>query len=102
MAQLIMDRQKRLLVSYDTQQIALQKADYINKMGLGGAMWWELDADKAESTGKALVRTVKEALVPLEQRQNELHYPGSSASLSSRFRLMLIQAEYDNLRKGMQ
>ena len=68
-------------------------------------MWWELDADKAESTGGALVRTVKEALGPLEQKQNELSYPGSSAplfpSLSSRTHI-LMRLEYDNLRKGMQ
>jgi chitinase len=43
-------------------------------------MWWELDADKEESTGGALVRTVKEALGGLEWRENELGYPGSSES----------------------
>lgn len=44
-------------------------------------MWWELDADKPENTGGALVRTVKEALGPLQQKENELHYPGSSVYL---------------------
>lgn len=43
-------------------------------------MWWELDADKEESTGGALVRTVKEALGQLEWKENELGYPGSSES----------------------
>lgn len=43
-------------------------------------MWWELDADKAESTGGALVRTVREALGQLEWKENELSYPGSSES----------------------
>jgi len=43
-------------------------------------MWWELDADKEESTGGALVRTVKEALGQLEWKENELGYPGSSKS----------------------
>jgi chitinase len=71
-------RNKRLLISYDTQAIAIQKANYINQKNLGGAMWWELDADKEESTGGALVRTVKEALGGLEWRENELGYPGSS------------------------
>jgi chitinase len=73
-------RNKRLLISYDTQAIAIQKANYINQKNLGGAMWWELDADKEESTGGALVRTVKEALGGLEWRENELGYPGSSES----------------------
>ena len=73
-------RNKRLLISYDTQAIAIQKANYINQKNLGGAMWWELDADKEESTGGALVRTVKEALGGLEWRENELGYPGSSTS----------------------
>jgi chitinase len=71
-------RNKRLLISYDTQAIAIQKANYINQKNLGGAMWWELDADKEESTGGALVRTVKEALGGLEWGENELGYPGSS------------------------
>lgn len=69
----------RLLITYDTQPIALQKADYINKLGLGGAMWWELDADAPEDTGRNLVRTVKEALHGgLEWKENELEYPESS------------------------
>lgn len=75
-----LDRSKGLMISYDTQAIAHQKADYINKMNLGGAMWWELDADKPESSGEGLVRTVFEALGQLEQRENELNYPGSSES----------------------
>jgi chitinase len=66
------------LISYDTQVIATQKAQYINQLNLGGAMWWELDADKEESTGGALVRTVREQLGQLEWRENELGYEGSS------------------------
>jgi len=71
---------KRMLVSYDTHAMATQKAHYINQLGLGGAMWWELDADKPEETGGALVRTVREQLGQLERRDNELSYPGSSES----------------------
>jgi chitinase len=106
------------LISYDTQPIATQKADYINRLNLGGAMWWELDADAPEDTGRALVRTVKERLGGLEWRENELGYPGSSewrrwlpTSTSIRTRLVamswverrvgLIFAEYENLRRGM-
>lgn len=44
-------------------------------------MWWELDADADESTGRNLVRTVREQLGQLEQRENELQYPGSSESV---------------------
>ncbi|ORX38396.1 glycoside hydrolase superfamily [Kockovaella imperatae] len=80
------DRGKRLLISYDTPAIAIQKAHFINQNGLGGAMWWELDADKAEDTGLNLVRTVKEQFGQLEYRENDLHYPGS---------------KYENLRNGM-
>lgn len=72
------DRQRHLLISYDTQAIARQKADYINQMGLGGAMFWELDADKPEETGGAIVRTVRDALGQLQWKENELGYPGSS------------------------
>lgn len=64
-------------------------------------MWWELDADKEENTGGALVRTVKEALGGLEWRENELGYPGSS-TLSFLHHKSKLMTEYDNLRKGMQ
>ncbi|WVW85453.1 hypothetical protein I302_107491 [Kwoniella bestiolae CBS 10118] len=80
------DHQKRLLISYDTPEIVRQKARYINSEGLGGAMWWELDADKNASTGKSLVRIVTSELGQLEQRKNELDYPKS---------------KYGNLRNGM-
>ncbi|OCF43984.1 chitinase [Kwoniella heveanensis CBS 569] len=81
------DPQKRLLISYDTQPIVTQKARYINDHGLGGAMFWELDADKPEETGGNLVRTAREQFGRLEYHQNELGYPHS---------------KYDNLRHGMQ
>ncbi|OWZ66019.1 hypothetical protein AYX14_06066 [Cryptococcus neoformans] len=81
------DPAKRLLITYDTQAIAHQKASYIAYHGLGGAMWWELDSDKPEETGQSLVRTVREALGQLEWRENELDYPGS---------------KYDNLRRRME
>lgn len=69
---------KRLLITYDTPAIAAQKAQYINERGLGGAMWWELDADKHESTGEGLVPVVRSHFGQLESRENELDYPGSS------------------------
>ncbi|WVR09441.1 hypothetical protein IAU60_006508 [Kwoniella sp. DSM 27419] len=80
------DPAKRVLITYDTQPIVTQKAQYINQNRLGGAMFWELDADKAEETGGNLVRTVKEQFSGLEWKENELGYPGS---------------KYDNLKHGM-
>ena len=40
------DREKRLMVSYDTLEIAKVKAEYVKKESLGGAMWWESSGDK--------------------------------------------------------
>lgn len=71
------DPQKRIMISYDTQPIVTQKTHYINQLGLGGVMWWELDADKTEESGGNLVRTVREQMGQLEWRENELHYPNS-------------------------
>ncbi|WVQ81839.1 hypothetical protein IAT38_003966 [Cryptococcus sp. DSM 104549] len=71
------DPQKRLLITYDTPEIAQQKTHYIGQGGLGGAMWWELDADKEEASGQSLVRIVRDGLGQLEWRENELDYPGS-------------------------
>ena len=71
-------RNKRFFITFDTQAIAIQKAQYINKLGLGGAMWWELSCDKLEKTQGALVPTVREQFGHLEWVENELSYPGSS------------------------
>lgn len=40
------DPSKRLMVSYDTPEMAKIKTDFIRKEGLGGAMWWESSGDK--------------------------------------------------------
>ena len=40
------DAEKRLMVSYDTTDLAKEKADFIKSTSLGGAMWWESSADK--------------------------------------------------------
>ena len=40
------DPGKRLMISYDTDEIAKRKANFIKEEGLGGAMWWESSADK--------------------------------------------------------
>lgn len=53
-------------------------------------MWWELDADAPEDTGRALVRTVREQFGDLENRENELSYPGSSRSEVRRILVVLM------------
>jgi chitinase len=72
-----MPRSKGLLITYDTPQIAIQKAQYIAQNNLGGGMWWELDADKPRGQG-SLVEAVRAQWGDLEWRENELDYPGSS------------------------
>ena len=37
---------KRLMVSYDTLEMASIKTEYVKSEGLGGAMWWESSGDK--------------------------------------------------------
>lgn len=40
------DRSKRIMVTYDTKDVAERKAHFIKDEGLGGAMWWESSGDK--------------------------------------------------------
>ena len=40
------DTERRLMVSYDTPEMASIKTEYIKSEGLGGAMWWESSGDK--------------------------------------------------------
>lgn len=50
------DRQKRLMITYDTPEMARRKAGYIKDKGLGGAMWWESSGDA--SGDRSLINTV--------------------------------------------
>lgn len=45
-------------------------------------MWWELDADKPRGSA-SLVELVYGQMGHLEQRENELDYPGSSECTES-------------------
>lgn len=57
------NKDSRLFVSYDTPEIARQKAQYIQSRGLGGGMWWESSSDKTD--GDSLITTVCHVLVLL-------------------------------------
>ncbi|WVW85446.1 hypothetical protein I302_107484 [Kwoniella bestiolae CBS 10118] len=80
------DNHKRELISFDTPEIAKEKAEYIKKQNLGGAMFWELSGDKSLQSSDNLVKVVHNNLGQLEKRENELRYPHS---------------KYDNLKGGM-
>ena len=82
------DAMSKELVSYDNALVAKQKADFIKKMSLGGAMWWESSADRAGN--RSLIENVVAALGGAESgllvSPNLLLYPNSS---------------FNNLRSGM-
>jgi chitinase len=51
------DNARGMLVGFDTVDMARKKADYIRKMGLGGAMWWwKVSGDGVEN--KSLIASV--------------------------------------------
>ncbi len=53
------DASARVMVSYDTPEMASIKAQYIKSRGLAGAMWWESSADAPINEERSLVRTVR-------------------------------------------
>jgi len=95
------DYQKQEMVSFDNEDVGHWKGRYIEKEGLGGAMFWELSGDKGsqrdgmekgpgkeEVPGKSLIKVVNEAMGGLDYNQkNWLRYDSS---------------QFDNLRKGME
>ncbi|GJJ06508.1 hypothetical protein Clacol_000700 [Clathrus columnatus] len=89
----------REMVSFDSEEIARLKGEWISNERLGGSMFWELSGDKGKpretetgpgkdpQPGKSLVTIVKEAMGGhLETSSNCLTYPFS---------------KFDNLRNGM-
>jgi hypothetical protein len=84
------DTEKRELVSYDSIQVAKQKAAFIQTTGLGGAMWWESSADRAGEN--SLIQNVVQIIggedgSSLEKILNDLDYSNST---------------YNNLRVGIR
>jgi chitinase len=43
------DNATKMLVTYDTVNMALTKVGYIKQKKLGGAMWWEVSGDRNDS-----------------------------------------------------
>ncbi|KAF2760716.1 glycoside hydrolase family 18 protein [Pseudovirgaria hyperparasitica] len=87
-ASFCIDKNTGLMVSYDTPEVADQKVKYIQKMGLGGSMWWESSSDKAGQD--SLICRVADQLGGgngglIEQRANVIDYP---------------ESKYENLKKG--
>ena len=79
------DPARRHLVTYDTPRMAREKAEWIKKNGLGGAMWWESSADKVGE--QSLVGTVVRVLGSMESTMNCVEYPHS---------------KFENVRKGFK
>ncbi|KAL8941208.1 MAG: hypothetical protein Q9216_002385 [Gyalolechia sp. 2 TL-2023] len=78
------DEGARVMVSYDTLEMAKEKVDFVKERGLGGGMWWESSADKRDDG--SLIGTVVKGLKHMDRSSNSLEYP---------------ESKYDNLRDGM-
>ncbi|WAO97137.1 Chitinase [Fusarium falciforme] len=65
----------RELVSFDPPDAVRNKVWYLQRLGLGGAMFWEASGDKVGS--ESLVETCFEALGTIDQTENWLDYPDS-------------------------
>ncbi|KAG8961834.1 Endochitinase 1 [Tulasnella sp. 419] len=93
------DARKREFISFDDDQVAKWKAQWIVREGLGGAMYWELSGDKGNDRpdmeqgegktyvpGPSLVKVMKDIMGKLDDCRNWLEYPDS---------------KFDNLKNGM-
>ena len=70
------DAEKRLMVSYDTKEMAKFKAEWLKGHGrLGGAMWWESSGDKGGED--SIIGTVRFDLIPNMLNTNYPIFPRS-------------------------
>lgn len=67
----------QLMVSFDTPEIASQKADFVTSRGLGGGMWWESSSDKPFGQGSLVETFVQKCggRAQFETSSNCLNYP---------------------------
>ncbi|KAJ7188258.1 glycoside hydrolase [Mycena filopes] len=93
------DYEKKEMISFDTEEVARWKGEWIRKEGLGGMMVWELSGDKGSSRdgmeggpgkepqpGRSLVKVVQEVMGEPDRGHNWLRYEKS---------------RFDNMRAGM-
>jgi chitinase len=52
------DQRRKQMVSFDTPEVAVWKAEYLKEEGLGGAWWWESSGDAEVGGERSLVSTV--------------------------------------------
>ncbi|KAK6342306.1 Endochitinase 1 [Orbilia javanica] len=89
----------REMISFDSEEVAKWKGEWIHQEGLGGSMFWELSGDKGSDRpemekghgkdpqpGPSLIRTVKDHMGGISNSDNWLSYEGS---------------RFPNLRNGM-
>ncbi|KAJ9099282.1 hypothetical protein QFC21_004163 [Naganishia friedmannii] len=77
------------LITYDSPNIAIAKAQYINRNQLGGAMFWSLELDRRPGEDQQMP-----AVIPLMSSQME------GSLLYSENELQYPFSKYDNLRSG--
>lgn len=77
------DPAARSLISYDNEESASLKANYLLRKGLGGAVFWEASGDRPGED--SLVASLARSMWPLQSLQNMLEYPDS---------------EFENIRMG--
>ncbi|KAE8368754.1 glycoside hydrolase superfamily [Aspergillus caelatus] len=77
------DEKTKMFVSYDTVNMTMVKAGYINTNGLAGGMWWETSMDRVGE--HSLIGTlVRELGGPdaLEKSENYMNFPGRNTQMS--------------------
>ncbi|KAL2045624.1 hypothetical protein N7G274_002052 [Stereocaulon virgatum] len=80
------DAERKVMVSYDTREMARFKAEWVKvKGGLGGAMWWESSGDRKGE--ESIISAVNQVFgsANMDRSNNTLEYPTS---------------KFENLRKG--